>query len=82
MKEATTFLTENGALYFIIIITVMFISSTLFLMIQDYRLFLDEQWQKKPGFTDFVRQEQIYLYALLFFVLLILGEWWVWTIAV
>lgn len=68
------FLSEVNIIIIAAIIIVLFISATIFVMIRDYRFYLEENWNKEYSFADFVKREQLYIYTLLFFILLICGE--------
>ena len=74
--QPSAFVPDGDAMFVVITITALFSLATVFLMVNDYRLYLDDHWQRKYRFADFVRREQFYLYLLLLFVLLILGELW------
>ena len=54
-----------------VVIVTVFIIVLILVMIHDYRLYLGNHWKKKFSFADFVKQEQFYIYILLFFLLLV-----------
>lgn len=64
---------ENLIMIVVVIVTVLIIVFIL-VMICDYRLYLRNHWKKKFSFADFVKQEQFYIYILLFFLLLVASE--------
>ena len=51
-------------------IMAVFVIVLILVMINDYRLYLGNHWKKKFSFADFIKQEQFYIYILLFFLLL------------
>ena len=57
-----------------VVIVTVFIIVLILVMIHDYRLYLGNHWKKKFSFADFVKQEQFYIYVLLFFFLLVGSE--------
>lgn len=57
-----------------VMIVTVFIIVLILVMIADYRLYLGNHWKKKFSFADFVKQEQFYIYILLFFILLVGSE--------
>lgn len=68
------FVSEVNMIIIAAIIMVLFISATVFVMIRDYRLYLEENWREEFSFSDFLKREQLYIYTLLFFLFLIGGE--------
>lgn len=57
-----------------VVIVTVFVIVPILVMINDYRLYLGNHWKKKFSFTDFIKQEQFYIYILLFFLLLVGSE--------
>lgn len=55
-------------------VVIVFIIVLILVMINDYRLYLGNHWKKKFSFADFLKQEQFYIYILLFFLLLVASE--------
>ena len=55
-------------------IMAVFVMVLILVMINDYRLYLGNHWKKKFSFADFIKQEQFYIYILLFFILLVGSE--------
>ena len=60
----------------ILAIASLFSAVTLWLMVHDYRIYLQNHNRKKGRLADFIMREQYYVYLLLFFCLLIAGELW------
>ena len=63
--------------YVIVVIGVMavvFSISIVFMMAYDYHIYLAGNRRSKFSFADFVKQEQFYIYILLFFLLLVGSE--------
>ena len=54
-----------------VVIVTVFIIVLILVMRHDYRLYLGNHWKEKFSFADFVKQEQFYIYILLFFLLLV-----------
>ena len=54
-----------------VVIMTVFVIVLILVMINDYRLYIGNHWKKKFSFADFVKQEQFYIYILLFFLLLV-----------
>ena len=84
-KEYDTLPTNNSqfrrnVLLIIGIIVVLFSASIILMMIYDYRLYLANKWGKKYSFADFLKREQFYIYILLFFLLTIVGEVWMYSL--
>ena len=57
-----------------VVIMTVFVIVLILVMINDYRLYLGNHLKKKYSFADFVKQEQFYIYILLFFLLLVGSE--------
>ena len=57
-----------------VVIMTVFVIVLILVMINDYCLYLGNHWRKKYSFSDFVKQEQFYIYILLFFFLLVASE--------
>lgn len=57
-----------------VVIMTVFVIVLILVMINDYRLYIGNNWKKKYNFADFVKQEQFYIYILLFFLLLVGSE--------
>ena len=55
-------------------VVIVFIIVLILVMINDYRLYLGNHWKKKFSFADFLKQEQFYIYILLFFLFLVCSE--------
>ena len=74
--ELPAFISEGNATVLVVAIVALFSAATVFLMINDYRLYLEDHLNKKYCFTDFVKREQFYIYLLLFFFLQVITELW------
>ena len=57
-----------------VVIMTVFVIVRILVMINDDRLYIGNHWKKKYNFADFVKQEQFYIYILLFFLLLVGSE--------
>uniref|UniRef100_UPI0040288751 hypothetical protein n=1 Tax=Segatella hominis TaxID=2518605 RepID=UPI0040288751 len=63
--------------YVIVVIGVMavvFSISIVFMMAYDYHIYLAGNRRRNFSFADFIKREQYYLYILVFFLLIIIGE--------
>ena len=78
--QLTILSSGRNVLLVIGIIVVLYSASIIFMMIYDYRLYLANKWGKKYSFTDFLKREQFYIYILLFFLLTIVGEVWMYSL--
>ena len=74
MKETATdisaFILEENAMIIISIVTILSTAFFIFMMVRDYRLYLEGNSKRKFRFSNFVKQEQFYLYLILFFCFL------------
>lgn len=63
--------------YVIVVVGVMavvFSISIVFMMAYDYHIYLAGNRRRKFSCADFIKREQYYLYILVFFLLIIIGE--------
>lgn len=72
--EPTIYISETSAMIILAVIVVMFLAGIIFAMISDYRLYLDNHWNKQYSFTDFIKQERFFIFILLFFLFMVGGE--------
>ena len=72
--EPTISISDENLIMIVVVIGTESIIVFILVMIRDYRLYLGNHWKKKFSFTDFVKQEQFYIYILLFFLLLVGSE--------
>ena len=75
--ELLTFIIDGNVILLIVVIAVLFSVATVILMINDYRLYLEEEWNNDFGFFDFLKRERFFIYLLLFFLLVVVIELWV-----
>lgn len=68
--EPTISISDENLIMIVVVIVTVIIIVFILVMIRDYRLYLGNHW-KKFSFADFVKQEQFYIYILLFFLLLV-----------
>ena len=69
--EPTISISDENLIMIVVVIVTVIIIVFILVMIRDYRLYLGNHWKKKFSFADFVKQEQFYIYILLFFLLLV-----------
>ena len=72
--EPTISISDENLIMIVVVIVTVIIIVFILVMIRDYRLYLGNHWKKKFSFADFVKQEQFYIYILLFFLLLVCSE--------
>lgn len=72
--EPTISISDENLIMIVVVIVTVIIIVFILVMIRDYRLYLGNHWNKKFSFVDFVKQEQFYIYILLFFLLLVGSE--------
>ena len=72
--EPTISISDENLIMIVVGIVTVIIIVFILVMIRDYRLYLGNHWKKKFSFADFVKQEQFYIYILLFFLLLVGSE--------
>ena len=66
--EPTISISDENLIMIVVVIVTVIIIVFILVMIRDYRLYLGNHWKKKFSFADFVKQEQFYIYILLFFL--------------
>ena len=74
--ELLTFIFEGNIVILVVAIAVLFSAATILLMINDYRLHIEDNWEDDASFVGFLKQEQFFIYLLLFFVLVVVVELW------
>ena len=72
--EPTISISDENLIMIVVVIVTVIIIVFILVMIRDYRLYLGNHWKKKFSFADFVKQEQFYIYILLFFLFLVCSE--------
>lgn len=68
------YISEREIIIIVVVIMMLFLTATIFMMIKDYRLYLENHWKKQYSFADFIKREQFYVYILLLFIFMIGGE--------
>ena len=61
--EPTISISDENLIMIVVVIVTVIIIVFILVMIRDYRLYLGNHWKKKFSFTDFVKQEQFYIYT-------------------
>ena len=72
--EPTISISDENLIMIVVVIVTVIIIVLILVMINDYRLYIGNHWKKKYSFADFAKQEQFYIYILLFFLLLVGSE--------
>lgn len=70
-REPPISISDGNLIMIGVVIMTVFVIVLILVMINDYRLYLGNHWKKKYSFADFVKQEQFYIYILLFFLFLV-----------
>lgn len=77
MNEQLAIMANLESVLFIIgvfiLVTVIIL---LYVMVIEYRAYLDEHWEARYSFTDFVRRERFYIYLFLGLVFIMLQYLW------
>lgn len=78
MKETATefsaYIPEANAMMVICIVVILFTTFIIFMMVRDYRLYLESNSKRKFSLSDFIKREQFYLYLILFFYFLFAAD--------
>lgn len=74
ITDPPIYIPEGNVIIIVLAIMALFVAATIFVMIKDYSLYLENHWMKKFNFADFIKQEQFYIYLLLFFFLMVCIE--------
>lgn len=60
-----TFTKEEQAIFFVALFLLIFALVMSYAMVQDYRMYLDENYKARISFRDFFKQEQFYIFLFL-----------------
>mgnify|MGYP003179705434 FL=1 len=59
-----TFTKEERAIFFVALFLLIFALVMSYAMVQDYRMYLDENYKARYSFCDFIKRERFYIYLL------------------
>lgn len=77
--ELPTLITDSGPIAAVLVLAALFAVLTVALMVKDYRSDLENNWNERPSFADFIAREQLYIYLILLFLVLVGAELWLQT---
>ena len=59
-----TFTKEELAIFIVALFLLLFALVMSYAMVQDYRIYLDENYKARYSFCDFIKRERFYIYLL------------------
>jgi hypothetical protein len=59
-----TFMKEKQAIFIVALFLLIFALVMSYAMVQDYRIYLDENYKARYSFCDFIKRERFYIYLL------------------
>ena len=59
-----TFMKEEQAIFIVALFLLLFALVMSYAMVQDYRIYLDENYKARYSFCDFIKRERFYIYLL------------------
>lgn len=62
-----TFMKEEQAILIVALCLLLFAIVMSYAMVQDYRIYLDENYKARYSFCDFIKRERYYIYLFLGF---------------
>ena len=60
-----TFTKEEQAMFIVALFLLLFAIVMGYAMVQDYRIYLDENYKARYSFRDFIKRERFYIFLLL-----------------
>ena len=63
-----TFTKEEQAIFIVVLFLLFFALVMSYAMVQDYRIYLDENYKARYSFRDFIKRERFYIFLLLAFI--------------
>ena len=60
-----SFTKEEQAIFFVALFLLIFALVMSYAMVQDYRMYLDENYKARYSFCDFIKRERFYIYLFL-----------------
>ena len=67
-----TFTKEEQAIFIVVLFLLFFALVMNYAMVQDYRIYLDENYKARYSFRDFIKRERFYIFLLLAFIFIFL----------
>ena len=67
-----TFTKEEQAIFIVVLFLLFFALVMSYAMVQDYRIYLDENYKARYSFRDFIKRERFYIFLLLVFIFIFL----------
>ena len=67
-----TFTKEEQAIFIVALFLLLFAIVMGYAMVQDYRIYLDENYKARYSFRDFIKRERFYIFLLLAFIFIFL----------
>ena len=67
-----TFMKEEQAIFIVALCLLLFAIVMGYAMVQDYRIYLDENYKARYSFRDFIKRERFYIFLLLAFIFIFL----------
>ena len=77
-----TFTKEELAIFIVALSLLLFAIVMGYAMVQDYRIYLDENYKARYSFCDFIKRERYYIYLFLVLTFVIILEITVYLMAV
>nr|WP_287798931.1 hypothetical protein [Prevotella sp.] len=59
-----TFMKEEQVIFIVALFLLIFALVMSYAMVQDYRIYLDENYKARYSFCDFIKRERFYIYLL------------------
>ena len=63
---------EEQAIFIVALFLLLFAIVMGYAMVQDYRIYLDENYKARYSFRDFIKRERFYIFLLLAFIFIFL----------
>ena len=67
-----TLMKEEQAIFIVALFLLLFAIVMGYAMVQDYRIYLDENYKARYSFRDFIKRERFYIFLLLAFIFIFL----------
>ena len=67
-----TFTKEEQAIFIVALFLLIFAIVMGYAMVQDYRIYLDENYKARYSFRDFIKRERFYIFLLFAFIFIFL----------
>ena len=65
---------EEQAIFIVVLFLLLFAIVMSYAMVQDYRIYLDENYKARYSFCDFIKRERYYIYLFLVLTFVIILE--------